>query len=287
MEIKSYNPPFYLSFLSGVVAHAYEVSSLGHILDRIRVEQEVHPQLTLRKAVLSIWKKGRWNAFYRGLRWNIGLSAMKGGFGWSLHNVSNRFMLGVCHQKDPLHPSFPFVIAVGLGSAFLETTLILCPLERLKTVEMTHNSKQIFTVNEYIKKEGIQFFYRGWKLVMLRQSCSWISYLGIYQHLRHSFLAYNEDRSLSLIQKVFLGGITGGVVAVINAPLDLLKTRAQKANPLHSKGVFFAVRSVLDKHGWRGLYSGLSMKVGRHIWSSASILIILDQLQALPSNMKI
>lgn len=280
------NPPFRRSFLAGSSAHLFEVLALGHILDRVRVEQEIYAKCTLKNALVSIWKKGKIKEFYRGLKWNIALSTLKGGCGWSIHNFSNRSVIAICPQKDPIRPSLFFIGTVGIFSAFLETSFILCPLERLKTVEMTKD-KYLSMTRDHTRRKGLQFFYQGWSIVMLRQSCSWLSYLGIYQLLRQFFFEYNVDRPLSLKQKALLGGITGGLVASINAPLDLLKTHAQKANVLISEGTVTFMRTILKKYGWKGIYNGLSMKIMRHSWSAITTLIILDHLQALPSNMKI
>ncbi len=150
------SPSYHHSFLAGGFAHSCELLMLGQCLDRIKVEQEIRADLNIRDAIASIWKQGQWESFYRGLKWNLISSALKGSFGWSLHNLSNRFVMSIYAQKDPKHPSFYFSVLVGAGVAFLETSLILCPLERLKTFEMTNHSK----VNDYIKKKSLSFFFR-------------------------------------------------------------------------------------------------------------------------------
>lgn len=122
---------------------------------------------------------------------------------------------------------------------------------------------------------------------MLRQSCNWISYLTVYQQLRQIVLMQNKDLQSSLTQKVFLGGATGGLVAVITAPFDLLKTHAQKADATKNEKLFMTVRMIVNSHGLKSLYNGLSIKILRQSYSSSIILVILDRLGALPIGMRI
>jgi Mitochondrial carrier protein len=277
------NPPFWLSFFGGAFAHSCEVLFTGHILDRVKVEQEIHTSYSVKNAIFSIWKKGKWKEFSKGLKWNVALSALKGGCGWSIHNISNRTVSALYPQKDQSRPSFSHSATVGICTAFLETSFIACPLERLKTFEMTQQDKHQPTVREHIKQEGIGFFYKGWNIVLLRQSLNWVTCLGIYQLLRQPLLDYNHNQPLSLKQKIVLGAATGSLVAIVNAPVDLLKTHAQRANILKSEKIL----ETIKKNGIRGMYNGLKMKVLRQSCSSAITLFILDQLQALPQNMKV
>lgn len=122
---------------------------------------------------------------------------------------------------------------------------------------------------------------------MLRQSCIWVSYLAVYQQLRQIVLTQNKNFQPSLTQKVFLGGATGGLVAVIIAPFDLLKTRAQKADATKNEKLFISVRMIVNNHGLKGLYNGLSIKILRQTYSSSIILVVLDRLGALPIGMRI
>jgi hypothetical protein len=273
------------SFLAGSFAHAFEVATFGHLLDRLRVEQEISPELSMKNALSGVWKKGKWEGLYRGFRWNIASSALKGGFGWSIFNLSNRGISICFPPKDPKRPSFLFSTLVGTSAAFIETSAILSPLERLKTVSMTDHVR--LKVLERVQKEGLRFFYKGWTSVMVRQTGSWAAYLNVYQFLRQSLLTSNEDQPLSLQQKLILGGATGSLVATMTTPLDLLKTHAQKANTSSLESMTSIAHAVVHKHGWKGLYNGLNVKILRQGWSTMITLVILDYLKALPTSMKI
>ncbi len=284
----SVNPPFAVSFFAGSLAHSCEVLTLGHVLDRIKVQQEAHPQCKTAKSALdAVLREDGWRGIYTGLRWNVSLSALKGAFGWSIHNFCNRTVTALYPQENALFPSLPFTILVGVSSAFIEASLILCPLERLKTVEMTYRSNTQLKIGDLVRRGGWRFIYRGWNQVMLRQSCSWLTYLIAYQQLRQPLLNYNAQQPLSLKQKVLLGSVTGSIVACLNAPLDLLKTQAQMANAPDSLNIFKISSSIFKEYGWKGMYNGLSMKLMRNTWSSVSVLLTLDYLGALPQNMRI
>lgn len=281
------NPVLQRSLVVGGFAHSFEVLTFGHLLDRLKVEQEIHPDLKVKNALKAVWRKGRWEALYRGFKWNAALSAFKGGFGWSIHNFSNSAMLSLYPQKNSKKSSFFFTTSVGVCTAFLETSFILCPLERLKTVDMTIKDKKISSAKDIIMTQGMRFFFRGWSLICLRQSCSWIAYLNVYQQLRQKLQVYNADQASSLTQKIILGGCTGGLAAIINSPLDLLKTQLQKASTTESRNIVVSSQMIVKKYGIKGLYNGLTMKMIRQTWSCAVVLTILDRFEALPINMRV
>jgi Mitochondrial carrier protein len=284
------NPPLARSFLAGSLAHLIETISLGHLLDRIKVQQEALPHLnTTQKAVKSLLETNTssWSVMYRGLRWNMALGVLKGAFGWTIHNFCNRQATLILPQKNPLLPSMPFTALVGCTTAIVESTFILCPLDRLKTFEMTDKSQQKSNIVDAIKKGGVRFVYRGWNLMTLRQGISWVSYLETYQTLRKRMLKQEPTHSLSVAQKILLGCGTGSIAACLNAPVDLIKTQAQQWDPLGPKKLSSIIASTFSTYGWKGMYNGLSVKLLRNAWSTTVIILTLDALNALPQNMRI
>lgn len=280
-----YVPPITRTLLVGSVAHILETVTLGHFLDRIKVQQEASPNLnTMKKAARSILQT---DGFKPGFRWNLILSASKGACGWGIHNLCTKQLSRWYPQGNPTFPSFSFTLMVGGSTALIESTLFICPLERMKTIEMTTpalEKKQTFDATFF---KRAQYLFKGWRWTVLRQSCSWISYLGAYQHIRGRLLNYNEQATLSLPQKMLLGAGTGSLAACLNAPFDLMKTQVQKWAPSDRLKSRPTMTTLFQSHGWKGIYNALSVKLLRNTWSSLVVTLTFDYLNAFPQTMKI
>lgn len=274
----SYVPSLQRSMVAGAAAHMIEILTLGHILDRLKIDREAFLD---RKSFLFSKQ-----SLYKGLLWNLLSSGSKGSFGWVIHNLSIRIMSQNFPLENPSRPSFFFTFATGLLSGTLESLVILCPLERIKIVEMTQNESMPFKVKEFIKREGFLSLYRGWDRMIFRQSISWVSYLFSYQVLREHFLVNHKDEPLPICKKMQLGFLTGAFAACISAPFDLLKTQAQKA---HSADISLqqTAQKIFHSYGVQGFYRGLPFKLLRNAWSSMVVLLVLQHLKALPKHMEI
>lgn len=273
------------SMLAGSVAHSIELLTLGQFLDRIKVEKEARPHLqSIKDAFKHIWQQGGWREFYKGFRANMALSVLKGSTGWGIHHLCNRQVLKIYPQKDKRLPSMSFTMLVGCTTGFIETSFILCPLERLKTYEMTSQGYHPLKNVKLVSSSGLKFMYKGWTPLLLRQTVSWTSYLVTYQKLRQAFLS--RSSTLTIQEKITLAVSTGAIVACINAPFDLLKTQLQQADVNHEK-MWKKAHTIHLQYGWRGMYRGLTIKLIRNIWSSVCIILTLDQMNAFPANMKI
>ena len=63
----------------------------------------------------------------------------------------------------------------GVTTAVLES-IIICPLERVKVWLMTtHNNS---TLGQYLQAEGVKGLMKGLNAVLLKQTLSWVSFLG-------------------------------------------------------------------------------------------------------------
>ncbi len=281
------NPPLQRSFFTGAAVNILDTLILGQFLERIKVQQEAHPHLPIAQAIDSILQKKGWRELYKGLSWHLFSNGFKGAFGWSIHNFCNHTVEKIYPQQNSISPSFSFIALVSCSTSFMETTLFLCPLERLKTFQMTRNNSLSLPLYKEIEKGGLQFIYRGWKWMVIQKSWSWVVYLTIYQKIRSLSLHHNKSKPLTMRQKIFLGITTGSLAACCNAPFDLIKTQIQKAETQSNAKAEVLIREIFQKHGWKGIFRGLNMKIGKTAWSTTFTLLVFDYLHVLPSNMQI
>ncbi len=277
-------PSFFRSFLFGGMAHLLEVGSGGHILDRIKVHCEKQgTTASIMKNARDIFAQGGVKAFYKGLRWNLFLSAFKGSHGWVINNLSNRFVslfIKESERKSLLYPA-----SVSLVTAAIEGTFVITPVERMKTIEMT-SEKSVLSTLTYFKKHGLPFFFVGLPSVVFRQSVTWTSYLCFYDRYKAMVENYKSFQCISLVDKIGVAALTGASVCLVNSPIDFYKTHKQMLDSLPEKNPLENIKHLISKYGVTAFYSNLKIKVLRSSFSCVVIISTLDYTNTLPMNMR-
>eukprot|EP01120_Amphizonella_sp_Union-15-10_P004303 TRINITY_DN14933_c0_g1_i1.p1 TRINITY_DN14933_c0_g1~~TRINITY_DN14933_c0_g1_i1.p1 ORF type:complete len:291 (+),score=20.99 TRINITY_DN14933_c0_g1_i1:39-875(+) len=277
----SSEPSFSFSLIAGGIGQAAELLTLGHILTRIATEQQAHPSTSLLNSTRSIYNKG-FTEFYRGLRWNLVLSALKGGTRWGLNNSLFAFYTKLFPGSNKLVPAI-----VGVTGAAIETTFVLCPFESLRTREMTTNWQNgQLEMYKVVKAVGPKIFVVGWPRIFIRQTVNWVSYLMIYDTLRNTAKKASGKENLTLPYKIFVASGTGIFAAIFATPFDMLRTQIQKDKPL-GINLWNSTKIVYTRYGLYGLYSSLLCRIMRSCWYSVITLLTMDYLQALPQRMKL
>ncbi|KAH7328695.1 mitochondrial carrier domain-containing protein [Stachybotrys elegans] len=163
-----------------------------------------------------------------------------------------------------------FVAGAASGAA---ATTITYPLDLLRTRFAAQGSRPVYTsltsaVLSIKKDEGFKGFFRGLSPAIAQI----VPYMGIF------FVAYERLReSLGHLDLPWGSGVaTAGVIGSVMAktvvfPLDLVRKRIQIQGPTRSKyiyndvpeysGTVRALRSILQREGFRGLYKGLPISL--------------------------
>jgi len=108
-----------------------------------------------------------------------------------------------------------------------------------------------------------------------------------YDKFRDLALSYRHHQKLNYKDKFMIGSATGIVSCLVNTPFDMLRTQAQKDNPLQEHKIIMAAKEIFKVHGMRGFYSSLVTRMLRSTWYSAVTLLTMDYLNALPNRMKL
>lgn len=273
------------SLVSGVIAQSAEIMTLGHICERIKVEQQRYPELrSIQQTMRHMWGRGGIKEIYKGTGWNVLSGVAKGTARWGGYCGFYKLYEKILHKEWQKKYPAAVSLGVGLSSAFVVTTFVACPLENLKIREMT-GPKQSF--RQIVRQRGVPFFFRGWSRMILKQSFSLSSYLIAVEKFKQIAETFNSQTPTPLYQKMMISASAGMVSCLFHTPLDVLKTQTQLENPLAEKKLIAAARFLLEKYGARGLYSSLNVKLLRSGWHAAVTLGIMDQLDALPEQMKL
>ena len=167
------DPSLLRTFSCGMMTQCFEIMTLGHVLDRIKIEQQSNLSLrTFRQTTTSLVNKGGVRELYRGIHWNVVQGSLKAATRWGLN--------GACFKgcEALLGPQFrhtnpgAFSGLVGFSAAFLDTTLFVCPLESIKVRDMTSGWKGRSHMLEVVKEEGFGLLFRGWSRVFMKQVAS-------------------------------------------------------------------------------------------------------------------
>ena len=225
-----------------IVSQLAELLTLGHVFTRIATEQQArppriqdctqssrpmtsfHPLSTGRQLYVS----GGLKELYLGLRWNVFSSCGKAVSRWSLTNL---LYTGYDqHVPRYFQDNYPWITAPAIGfmAAFLETTFILCPLESMRTKEMTSS-----LAAEHAQAESSSLvgkLTRGWDRVFTRQLAAWISYLTAYDVIRNFAISHlkDDDAPTPFHIKALVGIATGATSCCVTTPIDMLRTQVQR-----------------------------------------------------------
>jgi solute carrier family 25 2-oxodicarboxylate transporter 21 len=119
-----------------------------------------------------------------------------------------------------------------------------------------------------LRQEGITEFFIGLEPTLWRNGAWNGGYFGTIFAIREYYLKNLSSKKSQDFKSTFLTGAIGGIVGtILNTPFDVVKTRMQNRNFLHSDGkppwALMAMRKVARNVGYLALYKGFGPKVLR------------------------
>lgn len=305
IQVQKSSIPF--TVVSGAIVGAFELILLGHVCDRIKTYQQANggQSRSLSHAIKSIYLQSGITAFYTGLRWNLMTCMGKTGFRWvvisKMDDSYKKLAPTSIHEKLPwMQP-----IVVGGSLAFIESLVYICPLESMKTKDMTFVKKcdglkpyerSLFQVSEFLKTHGSRRLWDGFEAVFLKQFSSWATYLlaldfGYKYALKYKVNSskdihegkIDKEVTLNFCEKIGVTSFAGIVNVICNNPFDTVKTRMQKMDA-KSSGFFKVCSDIIKKEGLAALYSGFQIKTVRSLWHSAITMTMMEHLGVYKSQ---
>ena len=278
IEIRKSLPTY---IIAGAIANSVEIIG-GQPLDRIKTKLQSEPGLSTRQGIQYIYSQDKIAGFYKGFRWNLMQAAIKGGTRWGINAGSDRFLSSLVREEDRRSHPVIFTTAIAGLSALLDGTVTNIT-DRAKTFEMSIDKKK--EIWQHIRARGIGFFFDGWTRACLKQLSIWSSYQLSFNYLKRHMEEDNQGKPFSNLQKVALGAMPGVCSAFFSTLPDLLKTQAQIKIPLRET-MLRSIAKIARLHGIKSLYTSLGVKIVRSAHYSLATYLIMDQLGALPNNMR-
>lgn len=181
----------------------------------------------------------------------------------------------------------------GVAQAYATMGFCTC----MKTVEITKHKVAATGVKppgtwatfmDIYRREGIKGINKGVNAVAIRQMTNWGSRFGLSrlaeQGIRNA-TGKKEGEKLSAIEKVVASAVGGGLSAW-NQPIEVIRVEMQskKEDPNRPKKMTVGntFRYIYQTNGVKGLYRGVTPRIGLGIWQTVCMVAFGDMLVLTP-----
>ena len=180
---------------------------------------------------------------------------------------------------------------MGGGVAQAYATMGFCTC--MKTVEITKHkiaAKGVTppstwaTFADIWRKEGLRGINRGVNAVAIRQTTNWGSRFGLSRLAEtgiRNVTGKEEGTKLSSFEKILASGLGGGLSAW-NQPIEVIRVEMQSKteDPKRPKNLTVGktFRYIYDNNGLRGLYRGVTPRIGLGVWQTICMVALGDML---------
>ena len=175
----------------------------------------------------------------------------------------------------------------GLAQAYATMGFCTC----MKTVEITQHKlaaqgikppSTFKTFADIYRQEGIRGINKGVNAVAIRQVTNWGSRFGLSRLAENGIrnMTGKEDgQRLSNLEKIVASGLGGGLSAW-NQPIEVIRVEMQSktADPNRPKNLTVGktLRYIYSSNGLKGLYRGVTPRIGLGMWQTSTFTLPLD-----------
>ena len=160
-------------------------------------------------------------------------------------------------------------VLAGITTGIVQACCLLTPFELVKVRQQTHqlnkSIRQLALMNNIWRSEGILGFYHGLSATIARQSWGLVVKFSGYEFFRKTLDEYNgitSNDTSPVLHHVVSGFASNVVVAILNSPPDVVKTKMQLVGAPHQS--FITVMHDILKHdGVSGFFKGTSYRILR------------------------
>jgi hypothetical protein len=161
----------------------------------------------------------------------------------------------------------------------------------MKTVEITRHKQAAIGVKpastfavfaDIYRKEGIAGINKGVNAVAIRQMTNWGSRFGLSRLAEQGIkdlTGKNEGDKLSAYEKILASALGGGLSAW-NQPIEVIRVEMQSkkedANRPKNLTVAKAAKYIYSSNGIKGLYRGVTPRIGLGVWQTVCMVGLGD-----------
>ncbi|CAO3607292.1 unnamed protein product [Cunninghamella blakesleeana] len=269
-----------------------------------------HPLDTI-KVRMQLAKNVKRNAAGKKLGFfGVGVNIVKNESFWALYKGLGAVVSGIVPKMAIRFSSFELykswladetgkvstfsVFLAGLAAGTTEAVMVVSPMDliKIRLQAQRHSMADPLDVPKYrnaphaaytiVKEEGFSALYKGVTLTALRQATNQAANFTAYQEFKAQAKKLQNLDELPSYQHLILGGVSGAMGPLSNAPIDTIKTRIQKSSAKGSGWERFKVvtSEIYYKEGFRAFYKGLTPRVLRVAPGQAVTFMVYEKVKS-------
>jgi hypothetical protein len=277
----------------GATMNMFEVTTLGQPLEVLKTQMAANRKQTMPQAFRTVLSRGGLAGFYQGLiPWAWIEASTKGGV---LLFAASEIETVVKNGFNASPAVAGLLGGMGGGIAQAYATMGICT--SMKTVEITRHKQaesgikpastfKVFA--DIYRREGIAGINKGVNAVALRQMTNWGSRMGfarLAETAIRDLRGKRDGEKLGALDKIMASSI-GGALATWNQPIEVVRVEMQsdiKSNdPTQpaKKTVLNTLKYIYRTNGIKGLYRGVTPRIGLGIWQTVCMVSFADYVKA-------
>ncbi|KAF8609211.1 mitochondrial carrier [Ceratobasidium sp. AG-I] len=278
----------------GATMNMFEVTTLGQPLEVLKTQMAANRKETMVQALRSVWSRGGVAGFYQGLiPWAWIEASTKGGVllftAAEVESRATRFGL------SPAASGLVGGMTGGIVQAYATMGFCTC----MKTAEITRHKQAAAGIKppstwavfaDIYRREGIAGINKGVNAVALRQMTNWGSRIGFARLAETSIRQIKgktETEKLGALDKILASSI-GGALGTWNQPIEVVRVEMQSmsknavasANRPAKLTVLNTLAFIYKENGIKGLYRGVTPRIGLGIWQTVCMVSFADYVKA-------
>ncbi|KAI0051660.1 mitochondrial carrier [Auriscalpium vulgare] len=278
----------------GGIMNMFEVTTLGQPLEVIKTQMAANRSQSMLKALQSVWARGGVTGFYQGLiPWAWIEASTKGAV--LLFAASE---IEEASSKVGISPAVGGLLG-GMGGGIAQAYATMGFTTSMKTAEITRHKQAATGIKppstwalfaEIFRKEGLAGVNKGVNAVAVRQCTNWGSRIGLARLAESSIRKVRgkaEGQSLGALDKIAASSI-GGALATWNQPIEVIRVEMQNmskeamasANRPAKLTIFNTFSYIYKQNGIKGLYRGVTPRIGLGIWQTVCMVSFADYVKA-------
>ncbi|KAK8169544.1 mitochondrial carrier domain-containing protein [Phyllosticta citrichinensis] len=279
-------PVKFSNLLLGSGLNMFEVSTLGQPLEVVKTTMAANRADGFGGAIGRIWARGGVLGFYQGL------------IPWAWIEASTKgavllFVASEAEFRARTMGAAPFLAGItggmvgGLAQAYATMGFCTC----MKTVEITKHKVAaagmkppgtMETFMDIYRREGVRGINKGVNAVAVRQVTNWGSRFGLSRIAEDGIrkvTSKDHGEKLSVLEKIIASTLGGGLSAW-NQPIEVIRVEMQSKvedpNRPKKMTVANAAKYIYSKNGIKGLYRGVTPRIGLGVWQTVCMVALGD-----------
>ncbi|KAH9944037.1 mitochondrial carrier [Epithele typhae] len=266
------------------------VTTLGQPLEVVKTQMAANRSQSMFQALQTVWSRGGVAGFYQGLiPWAWIEASTKGAV--LLFTASEIESATVSMGLNPAAAGLLGGMGGGIVQAYATMGFCTC----MKTAEITRHKQAATGIippstwavfADIWRREGLRGINKGVNAVAVRQCTNWGARIGLTRLAESSIRKIRnkgEKDALTPLEKIAASSI-GGALATWNQPIEVVRVEmqsmAKSAERGEKKTIVGTLKYIYRENGIKGLYRGVTPRIGLGIWQTVCMVSFADYVKA-------